>query len=317
VTAPRVALVGAGAIAPFHVAALRAVGFQVDHVAGSSASRRAEAFATDQEIPHYWSDPTELVESEHWDALVLACATEALPDLLRRAVRTQRPCLVEKPLSFDSGVILGFDSADEYVRVAYNRRFYAAVAAARRFADDGPCLIRLELPEAIQDPRDGDDGLRAVRENSIHGLDLLQHIVGPYRLDGRLEVSDPRARLATFSTTRGHIGSIVLNWNVPANFSLVLDRAPRRFELRPFELGSLYEGMEVLEPSSEMPVRRYVPKLSTQVTSFPGPDGIKPGFREQAHSLLQRVQSGQWDSRSATLQQAAFAVDVARALTIT
>lgn len=312
---PRVALVGAGAIAPFHVAALRAVGFQVEHVAGSNGSRRAEAFAAEHGIPQYWRKPTELVESEEWDAIVLACATEALPELLRCAVKTKRPCLVEKPLAFDSETILEFTSAEDHVRVAYNRRFYAAAAAARSFADDGPCLVRLELPETIQDHHEGNDGLRAVRENSVHGLDLLQYVVGHYRLESRLDVSGPRARVATFSTTHGHVGSIVLNWNVPANFALVLDRAPKRFELRPFEMGSMYQGMEVIEPSADMPVRRYVPKLASQVTSFPGPDGLKPGFREQAKSLLQRVRTGQWDPRSATLQQAAFAVDVSRALT--
>ncbi|MFM8644056.1 MAG: hypothetical protein ACKODN_02195, partial [Actinomycetota bacterium] len=61
--------------------------------------------------------------------------------------------------------------------------------------------------------------------------------------------------------------------------------------------------------------RRYVPKLVHQVSSFPGPDGVKPGFLQQAQSLMSAVQRGEWDSRSATLDDAAFAADVARVLT--
>jgi hypothetical protein len=73
--------------------------------------------------------------------------------------------------------------------------------------------------------------------------------------------------------------------------------------------------MEVIEPSEDMPVRRYVPRLIQQVSSFPGPDGIKPGFLEQAKSLMSAVQGEGWDSRSATIDDAAFVADIARTLT--
>ena len=85
--------------------------------------------------------------------------------------------------------------------------------------------------------------------------------------------------------------------------------------MRPFEMGSLYEGMEVLEPSAAVPVRRYVPKLIEQVSSFPDADGFKPGFIGQAQSLMQCVKKGFWDERSATLADAAAVADIAKSLT--
>ena len=310
-----VAIVGAGAIAPFHIDALRAAGFRVEHLAASPGSTRAAEIASRFGIPRVWSNPRELIESAEWDALVLASATDSIPGLLESAMRTGRPCLVEKPVSFDPMEIRRFEGNDHDLRVAYNRRFYAATQAAVEFSSNGPCVFRLELPDGISDQKAEYSGLRAVRENSVHGLDLLHHVVGPYQIVTRLDTNEPRGRVAAVTTSRGHVGTIVLNWNCPANFSLVLDRAPARFEMRPFEMGSLYEGMDVLEPNDEVPVRRYVPKLVRQINSFPGPDGIKPGFLDQAGSLMSRVVTGEWDSRSATIADAAFAADIARTLT--
>nr|MBU6203124.1 Gfo/Idh/MocA family oxidoreductase [Acidobacteriota bacterium] len=310
----RAALVGAGAIAPFHVQALRHAGFELSGIAASRGSQRVSSFARTHHINDVWDDPEELIRSNTWDALVIASSTDSIPELLRVALQQEKPVLVEKPIAFDGAVIRRFAPHQENVRVAYNRRFYQSSIEARQLAAAGTCMFRLELPDSV-DPGGGElDGLRSVRENSVHGLDLLQYVVGPYRIVERLSVHDPRGRVALALSEGGHIGSIHLNWNCPANFSLVLDRAPRRFELRPFEMGSMYEGMEVIEPSVEFPVRRYVPKVINQVSSFPGPDGVKPGFLEQARSLMQRVQTGEWDARSATLEDAAFAADTAKLL---
>jgi len=312
---PVVAVVGAGAIAPFHIAALRAAGFNVSHIAATAGSHRAKELAARLEIQQVWPSSEELISSNSWDALVLASSTESIPALLRLVLQQRRPCLVEKPVGFDAETIAEFAGHDHQVRVAYNRRFYASSESARAFAAAGPCIFRLELPDSIASTADEMNGLRAVRENSVHGLDLLAHVLGRYNIVTRMDISEPRGRLAVMSTEAGHVGTIVLNWNCPANFSLVLDRSPRRFELKPFELGSTYEGMEVIEPTDDMPVRRYVPKLVQQVDSFPGPDGVKPGFLLQAQSLMSAVQRGEWDARSATLDDAAFAADAARVLT--
>lgn len=314
---PRAALIGAGEIAPFHLAALRAAGFSVDHIAASPDSSRAAMFADANKIPHYWPNPVALVESDAWDAIVLAPATESIPQLLESVVKSGRPCLVEKPVAFNADDILKFVAKSDLVRVAYNRRFYSTAARAKQFADTRECLFRLELPDTTRDAADSFDGLRSVWENSVHGLDLLNFIVGPYQIESRLDVRNPRARVATVRTDHGHVGTIVLNWNCPANFALVLDAAPQRFEMRPFEVGALYEGMEIKEPTLEVPVRRYVPKLVDQIDSFPGPDGLKPGFGEQAVSLMRRVTTGVWDERSATLADAAIAINSAKRLTAT
>lgn len=314
-SAPVAALIGAGAIAPFHVKALREAGFVIDHVAARVGSTRGQEFAEEYGIPRYWSEPLELIASDDWDVIVLASSTEGIPELLSHVVTRGRPCLVEKPIAFDGDSIRKFLPHESLIRVAYNRRFYSSAIAAKEFANNGPCLFRMELPDSIQTEDAPFSGLRAVRENSVHGLDLLRYIIGPFTVKTRFDVSDPRGRIATVTTEQGHVGTVSLNWNCPANFSLTLDRAPRRFELKPFEMGALYEGMEVLEPSTDVPVRRYVPKLIHQSSAFPGPDGVKPGFLEQASALMQRLRQDTWDDRCATLQDAAAAADIAKLLT--
>ena len=72
--------------------------------------------------------------------------------------------------------------------------------------------------------------------------------------------------------------------------------------------------MDVLEPTPELPVRRYTPKVASEVNSFPGSDGIKPGFLSQAIALKRRVTTGSWDDGMATIDDAAFAAEVGAAL---
>lgn len=312
---PRAAIIGAGAIAPYHIAALRAAGFRVSHIAARESSTRAAKLATKLNIDKVWSNAEDLVSSNDWDALVIATTPESIPGLLRLAIETGRPCLVEKPVALESTLIRQFEGNDSTIRVAFNRRFYSSSLAARSFAAEGPCMFHMELPERIDSTDCEMAGLRSVKENSVHGFDLLSFILGRYRVMQEIDVKSPRGRIVLLTSETGHVGTMTLNWNCPVNVSLVLDRPPHRLELRPFELASLYEGMDVLEPSADVPVRRYVPKLRHTTNSFPGLTPMKPGFLEQSRSLLSAVQRGEWDARSATIGDAAFAADIASQLT--
>jgi hypothetical protein len=313
VRVPGAALVGAGAIAPFHADALKSAGFELRHIAASPGSSRAKTLAKIKGFDQVWESSEDLISSGDWDCLVLATNTESTIELLSLASRRDQPCLVEKPVAFDVRSLEVFPEPNSNIRVAYNRRFYSSAQRAREFAREGACTFRMELPDTIGNETEIFAGLRAVRENSVHGLDLLAFVIGRYQLEAIERVKDGsrRSRIALVKSDEGHRGTIVLNWNCPANFSLVLDQAPRRLELRPFELASVYEGMEILEPTAEIPVRRYMPRKITETSSFPGPDGIKPGFLGQAQSLWRKVTEGEWEDGTATLSDARFAIETA------
>lgn len=91
---PRLAIIGTGGIAEFHVSAARAVGFQVTHVAGSDNSLTVKSFAEKCAIPNIWQSSIDLVsKSSEWDALVLAQSTDAMVKLLGLAMDAGKPVL--------------------------------------------------------------------------------------------------------------------------------------------------------------------------------------------------------------------------------
>ena len=133
----RLAIVGSGEIANFHVAAAKSAGFDVVGVAARKNSQTVNAFAQTHAIEKVWSDPTELVANGEWDALILAASTEAIIPLLKQALDVGKPVLVEKPISTSSSELIPLISYKKNVMVGFNRRFYTPVQAAKRFIQSG------------------------------------------------------------------------------------------------------------------------------------------------------------------------------------
>jgi len=322
---PRLAFIGCGDVAVFHAAACREAGFALAAVAGRPGSARAPEFARRFGVPRVFSDPLELASSGDWDALVLAVEPVAALDLLAVAAASGRPVLVEKPVALSSEMLRPHATRWPNVMVGYNRRFYATVREARAFAASGPpCLAQLEIPEdAPFEAPSGADPTR-VFTHSVHGFDLARYVLGPLAMDMVL----PRLRdaggaaggaardgvAALMRSRRGDVVQYVGNWNAPANVSLTLDQGMRRYQLRPFESGAVYEGLTVVEPDAAMPIRRYVPTLTRRVALDPCDHTFKPGFLQQAAALLRRC-GGEQDDTAATLEDAVAALELAEAVT--
>ena len=315
----RLAIIGSGEIANFHVSAAMKAGFDVVGVAARKNSQTVQVFAQTHGIPQTWSDPNQLIaEEDHWDALIIAASTEAVIPLLAQAIEIGKPVLVEKPVATTSSALIPFLNCDKNVMVGFNRRFYAPVQAAKRFLDSGgPCSIHLQLPESVtfdQDTKSWDT--KYVRLNSVHGFDLVNYLTGGLSLISTSFVGkkeDRRGGAVVLGSSRGDICTISANWNAPANFALTIDRESERFELRPLEFGIRYKGLEVVEPTIEVPIRRYLPK---NVEQFP-PDqqslDFKPGFVAQCEALAALVH-GNRSEIAATIHDAYLALLVAEAL---
>ena len=131
----------------------------------------------------------------------------------------------------------------------------------------------LTLPDEIQGPSERSDNpsyLKPLFMNSVHGLDMVRFVFGNLRLVHVQRLTNPWGAMVGFAavltTDRGDILEFTGNWEAPANFSLTIDRPGHRLEVRPFEVATLYEGMEVTEPTVEIPIRRYSPKRVGQVS---------------------------------------------------
>lgn len=322
----RVGIIGVGEIADWHARALRAAGMEITAVSARQGSERVPAFAARHEIARKFSDWKSMLDHpDLFDALAILTWPDGTPSVLQCAMDLGVPILVEKPVAWNSARLKQLCSKpNDHVIVGYNRRFYRPVHEARREVLNGPPLLaQLTLPTQLY-PHDGYDPtahyLYSFFESvTAHGLDLTRFIIGDLKIlhTSRLEDSDGNlAGLAAVLTTeRGDLLQVTGNFAATANFSLVLNRPGRRFDLLPFEAATVYSGMEVLPPSDEYPIRRYVPKKTSQISL----DGIdlqeKPGLVGEALALLALVQGERPPDCTARLSDALAVTTLCEQLT--
>ncbi len=316
--AHRVGLIGVGPISDWHVRAVRAAGMDVTGVSTRKGSARVADFAARHGVRTVFPDWRDLVRhAEDFDGFVVAMRPDGTPEVLESLFPLGRPVLVEKPVSWSALRLERLAAlGSSKVIVGYNRRFYRPVLAARDEARGGPpLLLQLTLPEGVAAPEGPDPAslfLHPFFENSCHGIDLVRFLVGDLRVEAvrRLSGADGRVSgvAAILSTTRGDVVSFLGNWGAPANYALSLHRSGRRMELLPFEAATLYEGMEVIDPSDEWPIRRYVPKQTARVHLEEIDRKEKPGFVAQAQALRGLIEGRAAPENAATLEDARAAV---------
>jgi predicted dehydrogenase len=308
----RAALVGCGRIAGDHVTALRAAGLTVESVTARPGSMRAPVFAHDHGVPTVHTDVDVLARDGTWDVAVVAVPPEETVAVVRALAETGRPLLVEKPGALDADELEQLRPYAGQLLFGYNRRFYAPVmTAAEHLATLGPAVIELVLPDRVPGSPADEPRERQFLSNSTHGLDLLLHLVGPVAVHAVRAIpgpDGPTALVATATSARGDLVQLTAAWNTPDNFRCTCSWSDARYELRPFEVGTLYEGIDVVEPTSDHPVRRYVPRPATQ--DFATSPGGKPGFVEQARALVLMAGGGPPEP-GATLDDALAALRLA------
>lgn len=320
---PRVAFIGTGNIANMHAPAFREAGFDITAVCARPGSDRARSFAQKHGVPHVFEDAAHLLAArDMWDALLIAVATDSTLEILEAATPSKAPILVEKPVALRSEELARNRSGYPQVLVAYNRRFYPQAQRLKQEAEaGGPAIAHMMLPDALKipdRPQDDPTYLRRFFENSVHGLDLLRFVFGELQIEHVSRVHTPGGALAGFAATlraceRGTVIQLTANWRAPANFGMTLYRLDRRIEMVPFEAGAVYKGMQVIDPTPEMPIRQYVPKLHERI-AIPAEDlQFKPGFVEQSRSLRSLLE-GRGPGPAATLEDAYQAIRLAEEL---
>ena len=283
----KIAIIGCGNIASFHVPAIRAAGMEIEHCASSPNSKTIKHFATQNNINQIWSDPKKLANSyNQWDGIVIATSITATMDLLNIAIKSNKPILVEKPVTISSINLKQFlTTAPRNVIVAYNRRYYNTVQRARDFVlHKQKIRASMVLPENISS--EFENPFLPHQVNSVHGFDILNYIFDSISIEHVVTSNnnDPFfGRQAILRSKAGHLINLNMNWNAPSNFKLSLDDGQEQLDLCPFEKFQLYRGMKVIEPSKQYPVRQYIPDLIESGNVFDNMQfNIKPGFLEQS-----------------------------------
>jgi predicted dehydrogenase len=278
------AMLGTGDIANFHIEAFRRAGFQVNMCASRENSKNAEHFAKTHSIENCYGDPHELIEDhKNWDVILLAIKTEQNPQYLAKIFDLNKLCLIEKPVSINLKLLESYNSfSNAKIRVAYNRRFYKTIQIAKEFIkNNSPVTCRMELPEYVN--YESINKYEGVLGNSVHGIDLLRYLFGELEIITNTKLYSPAGRICILKSDNKDKIDLLLNWNSPSNFSLNIEADGKRLELKPFETVKLFQGMNIIEPTDDLPIRRYIPNVIEESTSFPSKNSnFKPGFVEQA-----------------------------------
>jgi predicted dehydrogenase len=194
--------------------------------------------------------------------------------------------LVEKPGGFDAADIVATGKAAEArgaeVFVAYNRRFYASVAAAREIiaADGGVTSFTFEFTERshVIAPLVKEAGVKEewFLANSTHVIDLAFHLGGAPREWHALSTGGlPWHPFASVFSGAGRSASGALfayyaNWQAPGGWGLEICTPRRRLVFRPLETLQVQEVGGPLAPvelQTDLD-RRFKPGLYRQVEAF-------------------------------------------------
>lgn len=163
---------------------------------------------------------------------------------------------------------------DKDIRVLMNRRYYYWVNHIREIIDSGELVkIIAVIPEK---------SVNALITQSIHVIDLLWYLTGPFKSATRIGKSSPSY---IFSTDKELPLVVNMNYGSHENFSLRFYGADGAvYEAKPLEAFSVATGMEVREPDDEIPFRSYKPVISPLEYA---PTNHKPGLSELMDDLVQ------------------------------
>ena len=287
------ALIGAGEIANFHMPSMQAVGFNISSVASSKNSKTINNFAKKYKIPKIYSDPSDLIKnSSDWDALLITSPTTFNINYLKKSAVLKKPILIEKPVTLNHKELENFLSYKN-IRVSYNRRFYKGVDVFLKFIKKNPrALIKVSIPEKRRDEQDNldfPDRLPTLSyENSVHIFDLLNYMVGEISWDHIINIKTSNKYVSISgvgSTTSGAIVQLNSCYNSPENFSISATSGSEKVIMEPIEITTIINGLTIIEPTKNKPLRTYIPKVTNQIIESKYSEH-KPGFYGQAKDFM-------------------------------
>ncbi len=228
----RVAIIGTGSIADYHIRALNELKERAEVVAAVDVIQaRVEAYSQKNAIPHFYTDATEMLEKEHPDLVHIATPPNTHYDLIMRSLEAGAAVLCEKPLCTSLAEL------DHILALEQKTGKYCSSVFQWRFGSGGQYLKHLIQTDALGRPLVGicqttwfrnhayyevpwrgkwaTEGGGPTMGHGIHAMDLFLWLLGEWKevsamtgtLDRKIEVED--VSLATVSFKNRALGSIV------------------------------------------------------------------------------------------------------------
>lgn len=283
----KIGIIGCGNISKFHIPAFQKAGFAITAISGrDNSNEKLSKFSLENKLTKakIFSNSFELIKSNIWDALLICCPTENSLEYLKIASDFKKPILAEKPISYDSSNLFPLLKY-ENIKVSFNRRFYKSVKFAKKFYDtNNISLVKVSIPERNNDKILSGKFPSLIYENSIHIFDLLNFILGDYKINyckSLIENNMYKTIVASGISKRKSLIQLDICLNCSDNFSIDIISNTKRVKLCPIEEAKLYDGIETVEPSKKIPIRKYNPVIQNEVITESS-DNLKLGFYEQA-----------------------------------
>lgn len=284
--------IGCGKISRFHADVILALQHGILAVSARSGSKNISDFAKCYSISNLYYDWREMVEKQKLDALVVAVNWDQTEHIIQEVINYGIPCLVEKPVALTSDrlqeIINNTKQFHDIVMVGYNRRFYDFLPMIKQALErENLISVELNFPEPVEyllKTKSQQLAKHILLYMSSHWIDLLMFLIGELKV----EYMNRRInkKLGYVEAYNGILRSIhygvpihlQANFNAPSNISIVFNFSDSIYKFCPIEILNIYRGMEVVEPTIEIPIRRYIPHLEK---TFYVDTMYKPGFLNQ------------------------------------
>jgi len=321
----RFVFIGCGKVAHFHADVVCAHGHKIVAVAARKESKNINVFADKYNIKSRYSDFKLLLDEQKPDAVIVCVSWNQTRKIIKEIIQYGYPVLVEKPISLSSK-----ESQEIYdqtidntgkVLVGYNRRFYDFIPNLKQaILEQHLYSVQLVLPEAKPLLKSKSSSIEdhMLAYKSSHWLDLLIYLLGDIEVLYMHNSSRTAAKyesyhgLLTTSKTRVPI-HYISDFNTFQNISItfVFDQSVWKFS--PLEVLSIYNRLDKIDPTIEIPIRQYSPNLEKKI--YTNLD-YKPGFYNQMDYFINYCILGKYQEFEigATLKQTIESTKLAEAI---
>ena len=290
--------IGCGEIAKYHADVILSLGHNISSVSSRPNSKNIQSFSKKYKIRKQYDDFHRMISSEsNIDAIILCTPWDQTQNIIYDVACYSIPVLVEKPISLDSvnlkNTIYKLGDLANNILVAYNRRFYDFIHLLKNEIQINKLLsVQVNCPENSKYLLDKYFNMNnnIIKYMTSHWLDLLFYLNGKIEIDKIYKNINKKGFIYSYNgllkfvncNTPVHYQS---NYNNPQNVSLSFSFIDSYWLLSPVEILSIYKKLELIHPTKDYPIRKYVPKLDKRIhTNLE----YKPGFYSQMIYFIEK-----------------------------
>lgn len=313
---PRLAIVGAGKIVPFHIDSAKRAGFKITCISASEKSINAKKISKDYNIPNYFLRTIDLIESDIYDAILVAIPPNESQKILSDLVQTNKPVLIEKPVALNSQDLMSLKS-NKNIYVGYNRRFYKSANTLKKLNYESTGFFSFINPEILNLIDINTEKIKnTILHNSVHFFDLIRYLLGEYELKDQLLNPTNSLLSSRIYVKSNYVGELQITFNSRKNSTILFENNEINAIVSPLEKLRMFNNFEIYEPTQLKNIRRFFPtwngdKKGRVITE---PFTAKPGFNAMYKEFSRIVTKNQNAGIFANLNDAFEALKTAEQL---